>query len=1284
MVRQRGEEFTPDQLQAKKAVTAMDPQTGTEVVISEADPLFGINKLLAALESINGKTDLDKKGELRSQFYLELKRKPGERISEFCTRFRTLTADLRAEGIQLHEAELGWFLRDKLGLDPLRKQLLEMALNGRDTYDAVEAEVLRLFKDLHSADPLQRKSFGGGDGKPSLMHRFLSTASASSGRPSTSALWSSGSAVSKPSRSFASSSISSRSNFKPRTAVAPRQSYVAENDEADEVEDGDEEMIPDDGGGTLPALEEVLQAEAAQLASDLEALEADGMEPELLEELESGVENAAEALVSMREARAKINDVKRDRGYGRAGVGSASSKPHGNQVNKAKLNTKCFDCNQPGHWAGDKECTKPGAGLGKKDKKVGGKQVMISESMNTEYVIPSALSPEDVSEAHEVHAVVAAHLPARGSLSEVLASSQPMESPPEASPALELSRDKRLVGALDSACNRTVTGSTWLTGFLNELKKAPVEVRSLIQRQQEKELFRFGNGGVQQSVERWRLPMMIGDTLFVFWTSVVDVPSLGLLFGRDFLDGVGAVLNFNRRLLRCDRLGTSCIPLRQMSAGHFLLDIIPKTWSRPGSAKWRKFGQDGVVEMQMSASDWVLQKFGHSNNVFPKEHEHLLTENSILAANLANSGLKQCSTDRTALVALARDVMTTVSERSPIRTSTSRPTRATTLTSSVPTRSDGSAKQAKGCQRLASGGSQNGRPRILAHPGLVALAAAAAWASLGASSIPSNWQRPAVACPSGKHVCLQGAAEAPLRQSPSTWNVHSTEPGGRSFLAKSDGFRAGLPGGPALDGHVSGQSRQWYGSEDSSRSSQRSQSRGRGSSQGRTSTSCRSRVDWPAWGTSHTQKGSFETGRPTSRHSGGKGHRAEDPRALQTNGRPSAEGQGQGASSRGLQSQVGDCPGRSEIHGERTVPSSRSSMADPGPSGSLCATASTSSADDGGSGGKVSRYVVAGVSTCDVDAEQPQCARASGSGKGRRLCHGGERKLVSHRVRKDQNPGGLPRRDEGGKDSDGWIELRKPIRVKEANDAVQWSLHQNLKKGTAQMISQAWQQHEKDRQLVSKTPKEIFEVFETQWLDDMEKGMNETFMASVRLCSQPLVTEVYSHTERVKKEARKRGHRTGDTMSLETGFNFLLPEDRERAKQQVRRERPYFLLIAFPCGPWSPLLRLNSNVDLARIQEQGAVLMNFALELAEIQLAGNWHYILENPKPSAAWKRPEMLKFLDEHENYVADFHQCRFGLKGSTGLPHQKATRMASSSRLVSQLLDGQKCIEVIMCINL
>lgn len=485
-------------------------------------------------------------------------------------------ADLRAEGINLPSAELGWFLREKLGLDPLRKQLLETALAGKDGYEEVEGEVLRLFKELHVADPLHRKALDNRDGRPSLMRRFLQSSSGS-GTTSSGPSSSRGS-MPQSFRSSTTSSTTSRQSFRSRPPFPSRQAMATEVEvQEGEPDDagGEEELVADEEVAPGQSLEEVLQAEAEQLATDLQELEAGGCEPELLEELESGVETAAEALVSMREARARINDVKKDRGYGKAGAPKQSAKPHGNQVNNQKKVTRCFDCDQLGHWAGDKSCPRPGAGLGRKNKK-DGKQVMITEVASEVPAVGAPLSP--VNETMMVNTFAGAEMK---SLSEALSSTQ--EDPPEASFAAGLARDKMLVGALDTACNRTVTGMVWLKGFLDELKHAPAAVQSLLKREEEVELFRFGNGGVQRSTERWRLPMMVGDTLFCFWTSVVRVPSLGLLLGRDFLDGIGAVLSFTQRLLRCDHLQS---PLTLGGVG----------WDKMESLSCRFQLQSGFVE----------------------------------------------------------------------------------------------------------------------------------------------------------------------------------------------------------------------------------------------------------------------------------------------------------------------------------------------------------------------------------------------------------------------------------------------------------------------------------------------------------------------------------------------------------------------------------------------------------------------------------------------------------------------------------------------------------------
>jgi hypothetical protein len=108
IVRQRGEEFSPEDLQYRPALTITDPDSGEVFEMEKKDYLFGLNKLMQALEGINGMTALDTKGELRSQFYLGTQRRPGEREREF----RSF----------LHGFDLLWqiFARNRCSCRPLR------------------------------------------------------------------------------------------------------------------------------------------------------------------------------------------------------------------------------------------------------------------------------------------------------------------------------------------------------------------------------------------------------------------------------------------------------------------------------------------------------------------------------------------------------------------------------------------------------------------------------------------------------------------------------------------------------------------------------------------------------------------------------------------------------------------------------------------------------------------------------------------------------------------------------------------------------------------------------------------------------------------------------------------------------------------------------------------------------------------------------------------------------------------------------------------------------------
>ena len=176
---------------------------------------------------------------------------------------------------------------------------------------------------------------------------------------------------------------------------------------------------------------------------------------------------------------------------------------------------------------------------------------------------------------------------------------------------------------------------------------------------------------------------------------------------------------------------------------------------------------------------------------------------------------------------------------------------------------------------------------------------------------------------------------------------------------------------------------------------------------------------------------------------------------------------------------------------------------------------------------------------------------------------------------------------------------------------------------------------------------------------------------------QPLVSEIYTSAENVMKEAVKRGHNVGTSMSLESGWNFLNREHRRKAYHKVMEEKPFCLVLAFPCGGFSPLQRLNGKFPERRAlrREVARELMSFALQLAELQIREGRHCVLENPKPSEAWNEVAMQKFIEEHQVHLADFDQCRFGLRSLTGELHRKPTRMVSSGSKIADQVNGFVC---------
>ena len=177
----------------------------------------------------------------------------------------------------------------------------------------------------------------------------------------------------------------------------------------------------------------------------------------------------------------------------------------------------------------------------------------------------------------------------------------------------KLSEDKILQAALDSACNRSCAGTTWIQHTVQALQLAPSYVRELIHRVPERERFRFGNGGQLTSEERVRLPFVIAGKIVLVWVSAVPCSSLGLLLGKDALDALGALLDFMGNRLQLQLLAPDkWIPLRKLKAGHFSIPCLPTPltrWPSVSSSEWIVIGKGSCCEVQVgSKQKWLLKK----------------------------------------------------------------------------------------------------------------------------------------------------------------------------------------------------------------------------------------------------------------------------------------------------------------------------------------------------------------------------------------------------------------------------------------------------------------------------------------------------------------------------------------------------------------------------------------------------------------------------------------------------------------------------------------------------
>ena len=146
-------------------------------------------------------------------------------------------------------------------------------------------------------------------------------------------------------------------------------------------------------------------------------------------------------------------------------------------------------------------------------------------------------------------------------------------------------------------------------------------------------------------------------------------------------------------------------------------------------------------------------------------------------------------------------------------------------------------------------------------------------------------------------------------------------------------------------------------------------------------------------------------------------------------------------------------------------------------------------------------------------------------------------------------------------------------------------------------------------------------------------------------------------------------------LTLGRGFDFCLPSHRAAAQKLIRRKRPYVVILAFPCGPWSPLQYLNPAVVLDQRRAEGIVLISFAVQVAREQMEHNRHFLIENPVPSLGWK-VDVLDELRQHPEVLqVVVDMCQFNLRAPDGGLHRKATQILTSMHAVVSIFMNHRC---------
>ena len=244
-------------------------------------------------------------------------------------------------------------------------------------------------------------------------------------------------------------------------------------------------------------------------------------------------------------------------------------------------------------------------------------------------------------------------------------------------------------------------------------------------------------------------------------------------------------------------------------------------------------------------------------------------------------------------------------------------------------------------------------------------------------------------------------------------------------------------------------------------------------------------------------------------------------------------------------------------------------------------------------------------------------------------------------------------------DEDCWSDAYSRGQKRSMNRRMRRTLMQNVKN----LLEHA--QTGQDAPRIQTEKKEMIEVLlhEWKWKDRIHgEGLHD-------------VSEVFS-IPRIAERAKKFGLFPGNSYDLVLGDDLLKREHRERVLQEIKRDKPFCVVVSPPCTMFSQRRRTHDREHDIHELKKAVALLGFAVQVCKLQMEGSRYFILEQPQGASSWNVKELRNLVNHGNVHCIDLDMCSYGLKDyANGELHRKATKLATNMDVDVCCLLGKRC---------